>query len=333
DRRKAVAMDGPLRARDDGALLERVEEDRIHQTRGCLHLHQHGGMPQQGHPHRTHSRLALRGCRTGCAYSLGGSGRRATTDDGAHDGGWVVEVVEGVSDGDDGVGGRNGVVGERQQADLLGVRCVLASQLEHGRRGVGGDHAVTGVDEVLGQEPAAATQLDDHSTSIADGLESGQDAGRAGGGVEAEPDVMDQRQVAPVVGIAIPVGHGDPGSPVSSSRSKASSSMTGTPSSSAFDSFAEPGSSPTTTYDVFFDTLPGDAPPRALMASTAASRECRSSVPVTTTDFPASVWGRSGAEGPARLTPAVRSLSTTTRLRSRAKNSWTLRAITGPTPS
>ena len=51
------------------------------------------------------------------------------------------------------------------------------------------------------------------------------------------------------------------------------SSRIGTPSSSAFVSFAAPGASPTTTAVVFFDTLPGDLPPRALIASSASSRD------------------------------------------------------------
>ena len=54
---------------------------------------------------------------------------------------------------------------------------------------------------------------------------------------------------------------------------------------------AAPGASPTTTAKVFFDTVPGDLPPRAWMASSASSRVKPGTVPVTTTDFPARVWG------------------------------------------
>ena len=46
----------------------------------------------------------------------------------------------------------------------------------------------------------------------------------------------------------------------------------GTPSSVALVSLEAPGSAPTTTAVVFFETLPGDLPPRALMASSASSR-------------------------------------------------------------
>src|SRR5262249_24416762 len=65
-------------------------------------------------------------------------------------------------------------------------------------------------------------------------------------------------------------------------------SRTGTPSSSAFVSFDAPGSAPTTSAYVFFDTLPGLFPPRFLIASSAPSRLQPSNVPVTTTALPAS---------------------------------------------
>ena len=53
--------------------------------------------------------------------------------------------------------------------------------------------------------------------------------------------------------------------------------------------FDAPGDSPNTTAKVFFDTLPGDFPPRAMIASSASSRVRPSRVPVTTTDLPARV--------------------------------------------
>src|SRR5699024_3715476 len=58
----------------------------------------------------------------------------------------------------------------------------------------------------------------------------------------------------------------------SSRRVKPFSSSTGTPSSTAR-SCLEPGLSPATTYEVFFDTDPAALPPRAKMASLAPSRE------------------------------------------------------------
>ena len=59
--------------------------------------------------------------------------------------------------------------------------------------------------------------------------------------------------------------------PVSRSRSKPSSSSTGIPRSAALESLAPPGSDPTTTAVVFWDTLPGALPPRDLIAASASS--------------------------------------------------------------
>ena len=61
------------------------------------------------------------------------------------------------------------------------------------------------------------------------------------------------------------------------------------PRSSAFFSLLAPGDSPTTSTNVFFDTLPGDFPPRARIASSAPSRVYSGTAPVTTTVFPSSV--------------------------------------------
>ena len=51
----------------------------------------------------------------------------------------------------------------------------------------------------------------------------------------------------------------------------ASSSRIGTLRSVAFVSFATPGSAPTTTAKVLFDTDPGDLPPRSRIAASALS--------------------------------------------------------------
>src|SRR6202022_5185872 len=95
-------------------------------------------------------------------------------------------------------------------------------------------------------------------------------------------------------------------SPDASSWANWPSSRIGTPASVALVSLAAPGSAPTTTAVVFLDTLPGALPPRSLIASSAASRDQPSRVPVTTMDIPASTWGNDGADGPAKLTPAAR---------------------------
>ena len=86
--------------------------------------------------------------------------------------------------------------------------------------------------------------------------------------------------------------------PVSRSRSKPSSSRSGIPRSAALESFAPPGSAPTTTAVVFWETLPGALPPRDLIAASASSRDQRCSVPVTTTDMPTRVWAVAGAWAP-----------------------------------
>ena len=62
-------------------------------------------------------------------------------------------------------------------------------------------------------------------------------------------------------------------SPVSRRWSKPSSSRIGTPSSWALVILLAPGDSPTTTANVLALTLPGLLPPRALIASSASSRE------------------------------------------------------------
>ncbi len=70
-----------------------------------------------------------------------------------------------------------------------------------------------------------------------------------------------------------------------------------------------PGPLPTTSAVVFFETLPGDFPPRALMASAAPSRLNPVNVPLTTTDAPSSVRSTSTGAGPSIVTPAARSFS------------------------
>ena len=68
-------------------------------------------------------------------------------------------------------------------------------------------------------------------------------------------------------------------SPVSSNASKEAAATVGTPTSSAFLSLLAPGASPTTRANVFFDTLPGDVPPRAVIASSAPSACSRAPPP------------------------------------------------------
>ena len=68
-------------------------------------------------------------------------------------------------------------------------------------------------------------------------------------------------------------------------RNASAPGRTGTSSCTAL-SYLEPGDSPTTTKEVFFDTEPATLPPREVIASAAESRVKPSSEPVTTTRQP-----------------------------------------------
>ena len=59
---------------------------------------------------------------------------------------------------------------------------------------------MSSLDEVTGQEAAAAPELEDEPA--AHGLEQRQDSRRAGIGVEAEAEVVDQREIVAVIGQA-----------------------------------------------------------------------------------------------------------------------------------
>src|SRR6185437_10487743 len=107
--------------------------------------------------------------------------------------------------------------------------------------------------------------------------------------------------------------------PSSRSRRKPASSRTGTPSSTALSCF-EPGFSPTTTYEVFFDTDPDTFAPAACAASLAPSRVKPVSVPVMTMVRPASGLGPVSA-GTVGLTPAASQRSTISLCQSTANHS------------
>ena len=104
-----------------------------------------------------------------------------------------------MADGDDRVALGNRVVREDELPNL-GVGNGLPSQSQHRGRGVGCDDAVAGLDEMPGEEPAPAAELDDETA--AHGLEQRENPWRAGVGMEAEAEVMHQRQVVSVVGQA-----------------------------------------------------------------------------------------------------------------------------------
>lgn len=115
------------------------------------------------------------------------------------DAGEVGEVIEHMAAADHGVGSGERVVGQDEQAQLLHPRSSRARQLQHRRRGVGGDHAMAGGDQLLGQQAAATADLEDQTVASPDRLEALEDAGRTGCGVEVETEVVDESEVSPVV--------------------------------------------------------------------------------------------------------------------------------------
>ena len=101
----------------------------------------------------------------------------------------------------DGVRRRHGVVGQDELVGVRGPGGVVAGELEHGRRGVGRDHLMAGVDEVAGEEPAAAPELQHDTASLPHRPQEGEDPRRAGMGMESEAQMVDERQVLTVVGV------------------------------------------------------------------------------------------------------------------------------------
>jgi hypothetical protein len=101
-----------------------------------------------------------------------------------------------VADAHDRVGLGQRVVGQRQQAEV-GAGGGLARQVEHRRRCIRRDDPVAGVEEVLRQEAAAAAELEHEPAALPHRLEQGEDPRGAGVGMEPEPEVVDQREVAP----------------------------------------------------------------------------------------------------------------------------------------
>lgn len=109
-------------------------------------------------------------------------------------------------DRDDRVRLRDRIVRKDQLPDLPRIPGVRPRQLEHRGRGIGRDHPVTRVDQVSSEESTAAAELDDQAVALANRPQQLEDAGRAVVGVEAEPEVVNQREVAAVVG-RVALGH------------------------------------------------------------------------------------------------------------------------------
>ena len=118
-----------------------------------------------------------------------------------------------MSHADDRVGGRDRVVGEREPPDLLGIAGDVAGEVEHRRGGVRRDHPVSGVDQVPREQSASAPDLDDQAVPCEHGLERCEHPGSARVGVEPEPAVMNEREIAPVVRRAGRLHVGHPKSP------------------------------------------------------------------------------------------------------------------------
>jgi hypothetical protein len=129
-------------------------------------------------------------------------------DEGSVDRGGFGEVAQLVPDRDDRVRVRDRIVRKDQLPDLPRIPGVRPRQLEHRGRGIGRDHPVTRVDQVSSEESAAAAELDDQAVALAHRPQQLEDAGRAVVGVEAESQMVDQREIAAVVG---GVGLGHPG--------------------------------------------------------------------------------------------------------------------------
>ena len=101
-----------------------------------------------------------------------------------------------MADRDDRVALGQGVVGENELPYVGAGRC-LPGEREHRGRGVRGDDVVSRLDEVPGEEAAPAAELEDDAA--AHGLEERKDSGRAGVGMEAEAEVVHQREIVAVV--------------------------------------------------------------------------------------------------------------------------------------
>ena len=80
----------------------------------------------------------------------------------------------------------------------------LPCQLEHGVGRVGGDHPVPGIHQVSGQQPAATSDLDHEAVAVTDRSQEIENPRSTGVGVESEPEMVDERQVVAVIGIACP---------------------------------------------------------------------------------------------------------------------------------
>ena len=110
--------------------------------------------------------------------------------------------------GDDRVGVRDRVVRQPHPSHVLRAGRSDSGELENCRGRVGRDDAVSGVEEVPGEQPTPAAELDDQTSSVTHGPEQRHDARRAHVGVEPEAAVVHQREVVAVIRLIVAVHAG-----------------------------------------------------------------------------------------------------------------------------
>ena len=113
--------------------------------------------------------------------------------------GFVTQIVQDVPDRNDRIRVRERVVREHDLADVFRISGNVACQLEHRRRRVSRHNAMSSVEEMPGENTTPTADLNDQASSLAYGLEPLQDAWCASVGMEAQPTVMHERQIPPVV--------------------------------------------------------------------------------------------------------------------------------------
>ena len=113
----------------------------------------------------------------------------------------IREVAERVTDGHDRVGLRQRVIGQRELTHFLRrVTYQLAGDIEHRRRRIGGDDAMTGSDQFLSEQAGPAPKLEHQPPPGIDRGQESQDSRSARSSVEPEAPVMHDGKIAPIGG-------------------------------------------------------------------------------------------------------------------------------------
>ena len=71
----------------------------------------------------------------------------------------VWQVAEGMAHSDNGVAGRNLIVGKDQFGELLDVGGCFVGERQHGWRCIGCDHPMAGISEMASEQPTTAAEL------------------------------------------------------------------------------------------------------------------------------------------------------------------------------